>query len=98
MTTLDARTGLDRAALEELYADYGDLLDEERLDERLDLFVPDASHRAVARDNWARGLPLSTMACESHAMLSDRDGRLLFAEKVAVYDSDVIPTSLVYPL
>ena len=26
------------------------------------------------------------------------DGSLRFAEKVAVYDSDLVPTSLIYPL
>lgn len=165
MTAVDAGATLDRSALEELYADYCDLLDDDRLEEWLDLFVEDASYRAVARENWDRGLPLSTMACESRAMLSDRvtairttsmyiprtlrhivgrlrvrpapspadgwlvttswlvsqtlagepttlfatgryidrvvatdDGRIQFAEKLAVYDSDLVPTSLVYPL
>jgi 3-phenylpropionate/cinnamic acid dioxygenase small subunit len=159
-----AAAAIDRAALEELYATYTDLLDEDRLEEWLELFVPDAVYRAVSRENWARGLPLSTMAGESRAMLADRVtairstsmyvprtlrhvvgrlrvrpadtgdgvvvtaswvvaqtlvgepttlfaagsyydrvvagpvGRLLFAEKVAVYDSDVVPTSLIYPL
>jgi 3-phenylpropionate/cinnamic acid dioxygenase small subunit len=150
-----------REALEELYADYGDLLDDDRLEEWLDLFVPDATYRAVARENWVQDLPLSTMWCESRGMLADRvqairstsmylprvlrhivgrlrvapdgdgwsvattwlvtqtlagepttlfasgryhdrvveaDSGLRFAEKVAVYDSDLVPTSLIYPL
>ena len=151
--------------LDDLYADYADLLDDDRLEDWLDLFVADATYRAVARENWVRGLPLSTMWCESRAMLADRvnairslsmyvprvqrrvvgrlrttpagdarqgwsvsaswlvaetlagepttlfasgryhdrvveaaDGSLRFAEKVAVYDSDLVPTSLIYPL
>ena len=162
MTTVAADAGLDRSALEELYADYCDLLDDDRLEEWLELFAPDARYRAVARENWVRDLPLSTMSAESQGMLADRvtairttsmfiprtlrhivgrlrvrpadgdgwsvraswlvsqslpgepttlfatgvyhdlvvrrDDRLLFAEKVAVYDAEVIPTSLVYPL
>ena len=163
MTAVEAGATLDRAALEDLYADYCDLLDDDRLEEWLKLFVEDASYRAVARENWVRDLPLSTMACESPAMLSDRvtairttsmyiprtlrhivgrlkvtpspdggwtvtaswlvsqtlagepttlfaagryqdrvvadsDGRLRFAEKVVVYDSELVPTSLIYPL
>lgn len=166
MTAVDASTALDRDAIEELYAEYGDLLDDDRLEDWLDLFTDDATYRVVARENWVRGLPLSTMACESRAMLADRvsairgtsmyvprtqrhvigrlrirpagpdpaagasvtaswmvaqtltgeptilfaagryhdrvvaspDGRLRFAEKVAVYDSDLVITSLVYPL
>ena len=148
--------------LDELYADYGDLLDDDRLEEWLELFLPDATYRAVARENWVQGLPLSTMWCESRGMLADRvqairstsmylprvlrhivgplratpddggwavratwlvtqtlagepttlfasgryhdrvvagpDGGLRFAEKVAVYDSDLVPNSLIYPL
>lgn len=166
MTAVDDATALSRDAIEELYAEYGDLLDDGRLEDWLDLFVPDATYRVVSRENWVRGLPLSTMACESRAMLADRvsairgtsmhvprtqrhvigrlrirparsdpaagasvtaswmvaqtltgeptilfaagryhdrvvaspDGRLRFADKVAVYDSDLVLTSLVYPL
>jgi 3-phenylpropionate/cinnamic acid dioxygenase small subunit len=163
VTAVDAGADLDRSALEELYADYCELLDDDRLEEWLELFVEDASYRAVARENFVRDLPLSTMACESRAMLRDRvtairttsmyiprtlrhivgrlkvapspdggwavttswlvsqtlagepttvfatgryhdrvvtgtDGRLRFADKVVVYDSDLVPTSLVYPL
>ena len=147
------------AGLGDLYGEYADALDEDRLDDWLDLFTEDCLYLAIARENSDRGLPLATMRCESRGMLADRvtairstsmyeprtmrhlvdrprrrggvgaveanflvvqtlvgepttlfcSGRyrdvvietppgLRFAEKIAVYDSDVIPTSLVYPL
>lgn len=162
---------LDRGALDDLYGDYADLLDEDRLEAWLELFAATCEYRAVARENWVRGLPLSTMWCETRGMLADRvmairqtvmhiprtlrhlvgrprptpagagaarpggelprwsvqasfvvtqtlagepttlfaagryhddvvleGGRLCFASKVAVYDSDLVPNSLIYPL
>ena len=147
--------------LEELYGEYADRLDEDDLEGWLELFAAESSYRAVARENWERGLPLSTMWCESRGMLADRvmairqtamyiprtmrhlvgrlrvrrqepgwrveasfvvaqtlpdepttlfaagryhdlvleeSGALRLAEKVAVYDSALVPNSLVYPL
>ena len=161
MTSLE-HTAFDRIALDDLYGDYADLLDDDRLELWLDLFAATCEYRAVARENWVRGLPLSTMWCETRGMLADRimairqtsmyiprtlrhlvgrprvtslgprwaveasfvvtqtlaqepttlfaagryhdivveddDGRLRFASKVAVYDSDLVPNSLIYPL
>jgi 3-phenylpropionate/cinnamic acid dioxygenase small subunit len=155
--------GSARDELVDLYAEYGDALDEDRLDDWLALFVDNCVYRAVARENVVRNLPLATMLCESRAMLADRvaairstsmfiprqlrhvitaprlretltgasyrveanfvvlqtlagdettlfstgryrdvvvttDDGLRFAEKVAVYDSSLVPTSLIYPL
>jgi 3-phenylpropionate/cinnamic acid dioxygenase small subunit len=152
-----------RDELIDLYGEYGDALDEDRLDDWLGLFVPDCQYRAIARENVVRNLPLATMRCEGVGMLGDRmasirsismyiprqlrhvissprvraslDGRryrveanfvvlqtlageestlfstgryhdvvvatdegLRFEEKVAVYDSSLVPNSLIYPL
>ena len=145
----------------DLYCEYADALDEDRLDDWLTLFTEDCLYLAIARENDQRGLPLATIRCESRGMLADRvtairstsmyeprtlrhlvdrprrrdgpgagaveanflivqtlvgepttlfcSGRyrdvvvdtpsgLRFAEKIAVYDSSLVPTSLIYPL
>jgi salicylate 5-hydroxylase small subunit len=152
----------DAEAVRDLYDDYAALLDEGAYADWLELFVVDASYRAVARENVERGLPLATMRCDSRAMLADRIDALVstqffarrvvrhlitairpvggqadlldvtanfvvletlvdettkvhsagsyrdrltatpdgprFAEKVAVYDAALVPTSLIIPL
>lgn len=155
--------GSVRDELIDLYGEYGDALDEDRLDDWLALFVRDCQYRAIARENVVRNLPLATMRCEGIGMLGDRvasirsismyiprqlrhvitaprirepldggryrveanfvvlqtlaneattlfstgryrdvvvatDDGLRFEEKVAVYDSSVVPNSLIYPL
>ena len=154
--------GVDRNALRDLYDDYAWLLDETEYDEWLELFTEDCDYRVVARENYERDLPLSTIRCESRAMLADRieairntqffaprrmrrfvgavratadagaglevvasflvvetiddeptqmhmagqyrdvvvqDGdRLKFSRKLAIYDSPLVPTSLIHPV
>ena len=55
-----------------LFALHGDLLDEERFDEWIDLFTDDCEYLVVARENVERGLPLATIRCESKGYLKDR--------------------------
>lgn len=144
----------------DVFAAYADVLDEGPLQEWPTFFIEDATYRIVARENFARGLPLALMLCESRAMMEDRvraieelsmyaprvlrhvvsavraaaddadrvtasyavfetppegdtrvfstgrylgrlaldDGTVRFSELTVVYDTALIPTSLIYPL
>ena len=55
-----------------LFARHGDLLDEERLDEWLELFTDDCTYLVISRENVERGLPLAAIRCESKGYLKDR--------------------------
>jgi salicylate 5-hydroxylase small subunit len=151
-----------RLALDDLYARYAACLDESRYDDWIDMFTEACLYRVVPRENFDRGLPLSTIAAESRGMLQDRvygirntlyhqpyyqrhivsglfvreaadgvirtqanyavfrtkqnevsevfnvgryldtvvheGGHLRFREKVCVFDSELIPNSLIYPI
>lgn len=151
-----------RLELEELYADYGACLDEDRFEEWPDFFTDDCVYKIIPRENVELGLPLATWLCESKGYLLDRvvairktmmyaprymrrmvtgirilgwkDGvlevranylaletllddttrvfnagqyqdklavvgeRLRFREKVCVFDTTLVPNSLIYPL
>jgi salicylate 5-hydroxylase small subunit len=55
-----------------LFTRHGDLLDEDRFDEWVDLFTDDCEYLVIARENHDRGLPLATIRCESKGYLKDR--------------------------
>jgi len=57
---------------DDLFAAHGDLLDEERFDEWLELFTDDCLYLVVSRENEERGLPLAAIRCESRGYLQDR--------------------------
>lgn len=61
-----------RAAIEELYLDYVDALDEDHLESWPQLFTEVSSYRVVSRENVERGWPLATMSCDSRASMCDR--------------------------
>ena len=151
----------DRLRIEELYARYAACLDDRRFEEWPDFFTEECTYRIVPRENYDRGLPLSTLSFESKGMLRDRvyaitetlfhepyytrhiisgilaapdehgysvranylvirtkagslsevysagryvdrvvddGGTLRFGEKLCVFDSELIPNSLIYPL
>jgi salicylate 5-hydroxylase small subunit len=152
----------DRLRIEELYARYAACLDDARFDEWPDFFTDECTYRIVPRENYDRGLPLSTLSFESKGMLRDRvyaitetlfhepyyqrhlitgilvspaddggfavranylvvrtkagrlselynagryldrivdeGGALRFREKICVFDSELIPNSLIYPI
>jgi len=152
----------ERLAIEDLYAEYAAVLDDQRFEEWPDLFTDDCTYKIVPRENYDRGLPLATLAFESKGMLRDRvygvtqtlfhepyyqrhlvsgflmrrltgdayavranylvvrtkagalselysagryadvvvrdAGRLLFKEKLCIFDSELIPNSMIYPL
>ena len=151
-----------RFEIEDLYAEYADILDTEALERWPELFVEDAFYDVIPRENYERDMPLAIMRCESRAMMQDRvrairetlmfepryvrhlissfrispngggeidvtanyavletlpdemtkvlnagryvdilvrdDGKLRFKQKRCVYDSSVVPNSLVYPV
>ena len=55
-----------------LLAVHGDLLDEDRLDEWVELFTDDCRYLVISRENVERGLPLAAIRCESKGYLKDR--------------------------
>jgi salicylate 5-hydroxylase small subunit len=152
----------NRLRIEELYARYAACLDDHRFEEWPEFFTDDCIYRVVPRENYDRGLPLSTLAFESKGMLRDRvyaitetlfhepyyqrhlitgilaepadgggfrvranylvirtksgslsevysagryadhivdvTGTLRFREKLCIFDSQLIPNSMIYPL
>lgn len=151
-----------RQDIADLYAAYGACLDDGRYDKWPDFFTEDGWYRVVPRENYERGLPLSTMSLKGRAMMKDRiygvtntifhapyyqrhlislpvvtdqgdgsissiasyavfrtkrdelpeifntgqyidiisnkSGILKFSRKFCVFDNDVIPNSLIYPI
>jgi 3-phenylpropionate/cinnamic acid dioxygenase small subunit len=55
-----------------LLAAHGELLDEDRLEEWVELFTDDCSYVVLPRENVERGLPLAAIRCESKGYLKDR--------------------------
>jgi anthranilate 1,2-dioxygenase small subunit len=62
----------DRAAVWDLLAEYGALIDMAKFDEWLDLFAEECRYQIVPRENFDRGLPAGLVFCDSRAMLEDR--------------------------
>ena len=56
----------------DLFARHGDLLDEDRFDEWVELFTDDCLYVVIPRENVTRGLPLAAIRCESKGYLKDR--------------------------
>ena len=161
MIEMDVDIGL-RFEIQDLYAEYAEVLNTGPLERWPELFVEDAFYDVIPRENYDRGMPLAIMRCESRAMMQDRvkailetimfeprfirhlisgfryklgekgeigitanymvletlpdeltkvlnagryvdklvrnDEQLRFKEKRCVYDSSLIPNSLVYPV
>jgi salicylate 5-hydroxylase small subunit len=151
-----------RFAIADLYASYSACLDDGRFDEWPEFFTEDGWYRIVARENYDRNLPLSTVSLKGKPMMQDRvygitstifhapyyqrhvisvpilsqlnsevvhavtnyavfrtkrdmdadiynigqyideiiqeQGGLKFRKKFCVYDNDIIPNSLIYPV
>jgi salicylate 5-hydroxylase small subunit len=151
-----------RQDIADLYAAYAACLDDGRYEEWSDFFTEDAWYRVVPRENYERGLPLSTMSLKGRLMMQDRiygvtntifhapyyqrhviglplvadignkqvsvqasycvfrtkrdctpeiynvgqyldviqnaDGVLKFTQKFCVFDNDLVPNSLIYPI
>jgi salicylate 5-hydroxylase small subunit len=61
-----------RQDIADLYAAYAVCLDDGRYDEWPDFFTQNAWYRVVPRENYERGLPLSTISLKGRAMMKDR--------------------------
>jgi anthranilate 1,2-dioxygenase small subunit len=75
----------DRAAVWDLLAEYGALIDTAKLDEWLDLFAEECRYQIVPRENFDRGLPAALVFCDSRAMLEDRIRALREANKYNIH-------------
>ena len=62
----------DRAAIHDLLAEYGALLDAEKYDEWLGLFAAECRYNVMPRENYDRGLPVGLIYCENKRMIHDR--------------------------
>ena len=91
-----------RLELEDLFAAYAACLDDGELERWPEFFTDDCRYEIIPRENFERRLPLAVLRCESKGMLIDRvvrsDGVLKLAERLCVYDSVLVPGSLVYPI
>jgi len=76
---------LDRAAVYDLFAEYGGLLDEARYESWLGLFAAECRYNVVSRENHDRGLPAALIFCDSRAMLEDRIMALREANKYNIH-------------
>lgn len=76
---------VDRAAVTDLLAEYGALIDMARFDEWLDLFAEKCRYEIVPRENFDRGLPVALVFCDSRAMLEDRIRALREANKYNIH-------------
>mgnify|MGYP003580175031 CR=1 FL=1 len=58
--------------IDQLNAAYAAALDERRFDDWPAFFLPEASYKVQARENFDRNLPLALIALESQGMMKDR--------------------------
>ncbi len=75
----------DRAAVCDLLAEYGALIDAAKFDEWLGLFAEECRYQIVPRENFDRGLPAALVFCDSRAMLEDRIRALREANKYNIH-------------
>ncbi len=61
-----------RLRIEELFADYVQTIDDDRLEDWPGFFTEDGVYRIVTRENHAQGLPVSLIYCSGRGMLADR--------------------------
>ena len=74
-----------RAAICDLLAEYGALIDIAKFDEWLDLFAEECRYQIVPRENFDRGLAAGLVFCDSRAMLEDRIRALREANKYNIH-------------
>lgn len=75
----------DRAAIFDLYANYGWLIDAAEWAGWLDLFAGECRYSIVPRENFDRGLPAGLVYCDSRAVLEDRIMALQEANKYNIH-------------
>ena len=65
-----------RLEIEQLYTDYSQCLDADRLETWPDFFTDDCRYRVTSAENYEAGLPLGIIYATSKNMLRDRVGAL----------------------
>jgi anthranilate 1,2-dioxygenase small subunit len=75
----------DRAAVQDLLAEYGGLLDSGRYDDWLALFAAECRYSVVPRENYDQGLPVALILCDSRGLLEDRIMALREANKYNIH-------------
>lgn len=75
----------DRAAVCDLLAEYGALIDRAQFDKWLDLFTQECRYQVMPRENHDRGLPAALIFCDSRAVLEDRIRALREANKYNIH-------------
>jgi anthranilate 1,2-dioxygenase small subunit len=75
----------ERAAIHDLFAEYGALLDAGDYDAWLGLFAEECRYNVVTRENFDRGLPAALIFCDSRAGLEDRIRALREANKYNIH-------------
>ena len=65
-------TDAQKLRITELLYDYVEYLDDDRLEEWPDFFVPDCMYKIMPRENVERELPLPIWYCSNRNMLTDR--------------------------
>jgi anthranilate 1,2-dioxygenase small subunit len=68
-----------RLRIEGLYAEYAQIIDDDRLEEWPGLFVEDGKYRVTTRENYGNALALAIMYCDGRGMMSDRISALRLA-------------------
>ena len=76
---------IDHAAVYDLLAEYGALIDVAKFDEWLDLFAEECRYQIIPRENFDRGLPAALVFCDSRAVLEDRLRALREANKYNIH-------------
>jgi anthranilate 1,2-dioxygenase small subunit len=76
---------IDHAAVYDLFAEYGALIDMAKFDEWLDLFAEECRYRIIPLVIFDRGLPAALVFCDSRAMLEDRIRALREANKYNIH-------------
>jgi anthranilate 1,2-dioxygenase small subunit len=76
-----------RDEIEDLYSDYGQLLDDDKLETWLELFTEDAVYEVVPRENHILGLPVGLMRCDNLNMLRDRVNSLRNANEYNIHSA-----------
>ena len=61
-----------RLAIEDLFARYAHIIDDDRLEEWPALFTEDCLYQVISAENWALGRPIGLIHCDNRAMLQDR--------------------------
>jgi anthranilate 1,2-dioxygenase small subunit len=69
---LEHDPGALQARIADLYSEYAQLLDDDRLEQWPDLFTEHAAYRITTRENYDNGLPLNLIYCDGRGMMADR--------------------------